>query len=65
MKRKSQEEIRKEKNKELLERMDDPNDSLTNGLTKENILFPKRSVIKKDKKIVAELFGENNDSIGQ
>lgn len=44
------EELRKKRNKELLERMKDPNDNLTNGVTKQNILFPIRPVIKKDKK---------------
>lgn len=46
----SAEELRKRRNKELLERMDDPNDNLTNGVSKQDILFPVRPVIKKDKK---------------
>ena len=58
MKKKTQEEIRKEKNKMLLDRMKNPDDSLTNGLTQEDMFFPQRPVIKKNKKIITELFGD-------
>ena len=52
------EELRKKRNKELLERMDDPNDPLTNGVSKQDILFPIRPVIKKDKKDIDRVLSE-------
>jgi hypothetical protein len=52
------EELRKKRNKELLERMDDPNDPLTNGVSKQDILFPIRLVIKKDKKEIDRVLNE-------
>ena len=54
-------ELRKKRNKELLDRMKDPEDSLTNGITKQDMLYPPRPVIKKDKEKVRQLFGEKNE----
>lgn len=54
------EELRKKRNKELLERMNDPNDPLTNGVSKQDLLFPIRPIIKKDKKEIDRVFDEGN-----
>lgn len=56
----SAEELRKKRNRELLERMNDPNDDLTNGISKQDILFPIRPVIKKDKKEVDRVLNGDN-----
>lgn len=60
--KKTPEEIRKEKNKEILERMKNPEDNLTNGLTQEEMFFPKRPVIKKDKQKIKQIFGEKSET---
>ena len=45
-----------DRNKQLLERMNNPEDDLTNGTTQEDMFFPMRKIIKKDEKIISKLF---------
>ena len=54
------EEKRKQRNKEILERMKDPEDKLT-AFSQEQSFFPKRAIIKKDKKTIKKLFGSKEN----
>jgi hypothetical protein len=53
-------ELRKKRNQELLDRMKNPEDSLTNGLKQEDIFFPIRKKIEKDKKELKRIFKDEN-----
>ena len=52
-------DLRNKRNKELLDRMNDPKDALTNGVSNLDITFPIRPVILKDKKEIDRVFNEN------
>lgn len=53
---------RHKRNQELLERMKDPNDSLTQ-FRKEESFYPIRPTIKKDEKAIKEIYGQKTDSL--
>lgn len=57
MKNKSELEKRKSRNKELVERMKNPNDTLSTSITHEDVSFQPRKIIKKDKNLISKLFG--------
>lgn len=53
---------RHKRNQELLERMKDPNDTLTQ-FRKEESFYPKRPTIKKDAKAIKEIYGQETTPI--
>lgn len=55
-------ELRKKRNEELLERMKDPNDALKTGGSTLELFFPKRKIIKKDQKEIVRVWNGKTDS---
>lgn len=53
---------RHKRNQELLERMKDPNDTLTQ-FRKEESFYPIRPKIEKDQKAIKELYGQEKTSL--
>jgi len=53
---------RYKRNQELLERMKNPNDPLTQ-FRKEESFFPKRLLIKKDEKHIKEIYGKEENPL--
>ncbi len=59
--RKTVAELRAERNRILSKRAVDKEDELSTGFTAMDSWFPPRPLVKKDKKIIKELYGERND----
>ena len=60
IKSKKEDKVRKESNDELLERMKDPDDSLTRCKPSDT-WFPKRGKIEKDEEEIKRLYNDNDE----